>query len=101
MGGNCTSLPFLPVVHIADIVIVLWVANKMIKYDEQEKLRGSSSFSLIYYYLYSVWQIRRSSFSLFIIYTVRVSCKDAVLSNLIFLECCLSSTSFDAVPVSR
>ena len=25
--------------HIAEVVIVLWVANKMIKYDEQEKLR--------------------------------------------------------------
>ena len=29
----------IPVVHIAEVVIVLWVANKMIKYDEQEKLR--------------------------------------------------------------
>ena len=28
----------IPVVHIAEVVIVLWVANKMIKYDEQEKL---------------------------------------------------------------
>ena len=29
----------IPVVHILEVVIVLWVANKMIKYDEQEKLR--------------------------------------------------------------
>ena len=30
----------IPVVHIiVEVVIVLWVANKMIKYDEQEKLR--------------------------------------------------------------
>ena len=29
----------IPVVHIAEVFIVLWVANKMIKYDEQEKLR--------------------------------------------------------------
>ena len=29
----------IPVVHIAEVVIVLWVANKMIKYDEQEKFR--------------------------------------------------------------
>ena len=28
----------IPVVHILEVVIVLWVANKMIKYDEQEKL---------------------------------------------------------------
>ena len=37
---HCTSWEFaIPVVHIAEVVIVLWVANKMIKYDEQEKLR--------------------------------------------------------------
>ncbi len=30
----------IPVVHIAEVAIVLWVANnKMIKYDEQEKLK--------------------------------------------------------------
>ena len=29
----------IPVVHIVEVFIVLWVANKMIKYDEQEKLR--------------------------------------------------------------
>ena len=30
----------IPVVHIVEVAIVLWVANKMIKYDEQqEKLR--------------------------------------------------------------
>ena len=29
----------IPVVHIVEVLIVLWVANKMIKYDEQEKLR--------------------------------------------------------------
>ena len=29
----------IPVVHIAEVAVVLWVANKMIKYDEQEKLR--------------------------------------------------------------
>ena len=30
----------IPVVHIVEVVIVLWVANnKMIKYDEQEKFR--------------------------------------------------------------
>ena len=29
----------IPVVHIAEAAVVLWVANKMIKYDEQEKLR--------------------------------------------------------------
>ena len=28
----------IPVVHIAEVAVVLWVANKMIKYDEQEKL---------------------------------------------------------------
>ena len=28
-----------PVVHIVEVAVVLWVANKMIKYDEQEKLR--------------------------------------------------------------
>jgi small neutral amino acid transporter SnatA (MarC family) len=40
MGGKCTSFKFaIPVVHIAGVFIVLWVANKMIKYDEQEKLR--------------------------------------------------------------
>ena len=29
----------IPVVHILEVFLVLWVANKMIKYDEQEKLR--------------------------------------------------------------
>ena len=29
----------IPVVHIVEVAVVLWVANKMIKYDEQEKLR--------------------------------------------------------------
>ena len=29
----------IPVVHIVEVALVLWVANKMIKYDEQEKLR--------------------------------------------------------------
>ena len=29
----------IAVVHIAEVAVVLWVANKMIKYDEQEKLR--------------------------------------------------------------
>ena len=29
----------IPGVHIVEVFIVLWVANKMIKYDEQEKLR--------------------------------------------------------------
>ena len=29
----------IPVVHIGEVAIVLWVANRMIKYDEQEKLR--------------------------------------------------------------
>ena len=45
MGGN-GAMPramhefAIPVVHIAEVFIVLWVANsKMIKYDEQEKLR--------------------------------------------------------------
>ena len=27
----------IPVVHIAEVFIVLWVANKMIKYDEHKK----------------------------------------------------------------
>ena len=44
MGGN-GAMPramhefAIPVVHIAEVAVVLWVANKMIKYDEQEKLR--------------------------------------------------------------
>ena len=29
----------IPVGYISEVGIVLWVANKMIKYDEQEKLR--------------------------------------------------------------
>mgnify|MGYP003307798145 CR=1 FL=1 len=29
----------IPVVHILEVFLGLWVANKMIKYDEQEKLR--------------------------------------------------------------
>ena len=29
----------IPAVHILEVFIVLWVADKMIKYDEQEKLR--------------------------------------------------------------
>ena len=29
----------IPVVHIVEVAVVLWVANKMIKYNEQEKLR--------------------------------------------------------------
>ena len=38
--GAMHELEFaIPVVHIVEVVIVLWVANKMIKYDEQEKLR--------------------------------------------------------------
>ena len=38
--GNAAMHEFaIPVVHIAEVAVVLWVANKMIKYDEQEKLR--------------------------------------------------------------
>ena len=42
----------IPVVHIVEVAVVLWVANKMIKYDEQEKkvegwdLSSSATFPL-------------------------------------------------------
>ena len=39
MGGMAMHEFAIPVVHIAEVAVVLLVANKMIKYDEQEKLR--------------------------------------------------------------
>ena len=37
----------IPVVHIVEVAVVLWVANKMIKYDEQEKLRFIKSWFVL------------------------------------------------------